>query len=85
MLFRVSVSVRGNSGFWPACLWPPKFRFPDAKAETPRDRFAFGQRRVRQSRHVGVWLPQDLISVESALRNAELKLTFHGHSARVRQ
>ncbi len=42
MSAHVSVSVRGKSGFWGTCLCPLKFRFPAAKAETPRDRFAFG-------------------------------------------
>ena len=70
----VSVSVRGNSGFWAACLCPLKFRFPAAKAETPRDRFTFGWRRVRQRRLVGVLLArgQDRVEIGTEKRRARV-------------
>ena len=69
MFSHISVSAREYFALLGHLSLPPKFRFPAAKAETPRDRFAFEKRRVRQRRDVGVLLAQDQTSVEIGIEN----------------
>ena len=54
----ISVSAREDFALLGHLSLPPKFRFPAGNAESPRDRFAFEQRRVRQRRDVGVCWPK---------------------------